>query len=102
MALASGELSGIGGKMLLMTATATSKTIRLLMDQLPEIKKWNLILNSPFRPNVTILVPPPDILSPKFEVALEPFIVRIKLLKEVYLILVRGTFSQQLIELLLK
>ena len=93
MALTSGELSGVGGTMLFMTATATSRTVRILMDQLPEIKKWNLILNSPWRENATIVVPPPEILSPKFEVALEPFIVRMKELQEVYLILVRGILS---------
>ena len=93
MALTSGELSGIGGKFLFMTATATSKTIRLLMDQLPEVRKWKLILNSPVREGVTIIVPPPETLSPKLEVALEPFVARMKLHREVYLILVRGIYS---------
>ena len=82
MSLASGELSVIGGQMLLMTAKATSKSIRLLTDQLPEIRKWNMILNSPMREGVTIIVPPSEILSSKFEVSLEPFIERMKLLKE--------------------
>ena len=90
MALSSGQLSAIGGQMLLMTATATSRTIRLLMEEMPEIKKWRSILNSPFRDNVRILVPPPQTLSPKFEVLLEPFITRMKLMDEVYLILIRG------------
>ena len=43
MSLTSGELSGIGGKMLFMTATASAKTVRILMDQLPEVKRWILI-----------------------------------------------------------
>ena len=90
MALSSGQLSGLGGQLLLMTATATSKTIRLLMDQMPEITNWKLMFNSPFCENVTILVPPPESLSAKFEVVLEPFISRMRLEKEVFLILVRG------------
>ena len=90
MALTSGELSGLGGTVLFMTATATSKTIRLLMDQLPEVKKWDFILNSPVRSNITMLVPPPDLLSSKFEVALVPFIERMVMFNEFYLVLVRG------------
>ena len=90
MALSSGELSALGGSLLLMTATASSKTIRLLMDQLPEVKKWNFILNSPIREGITIVVPPPEVISPKFEVALQPFVSRMKLQGEIYLILVRG------------
>ena len=89
MALSSGEMSAIGGSMLLMTATATSRTVRLLMDELPEVKKWNLILNSPLKEGVTIVIPPTELLSPKFEVSLEPFIVRMRQ-GEIYLILVRG------------
>ena len=93
MALASGELSAVGGKFLFMTATATSHTIRLLMEQLPEIKDWKIILNSPMRDNITLLIPPPEILSSKFEIALLPFISRMNELGEVYLILVRGNFK---------
>ena len=93
MALASGELSAIGGKMVLMTATATLKTVRLLLDQMPEIRKWKMIMNSPLRESLSIMVPPPEILSPKFEVSLQPFISRMKMSGEVYLILVRGTFE---------
>ena len=92
MALTSGELSALGGKMLLMTATATSKTIRLLLDQMPEIRKWKMILNSPLREGISIMVPPPEILSPKFEVSLQPFVTRMKMHGEVYLILVRGIY----------
>ena len=90
MALSSGELSALSGSLLLMTATATSKTIRLLMDQLPEVRKWNFILNSPIREGITIIVPPPEVISPKFEVSLLPFVSRMKLQGEIYLILVRG------------
>ena len=90
MELASGELSGIGGKLLFMTATATSKTIRVLMDQLPERKNWEVILNNPMRENVTIVVPTPDIISSNYEEALAPFIARINRERENYLILVRG------------
>ena len=92
MALASGELSAIGGKMILMTATATGKTIRLLLDQMPEIRNWKMILNSPLRESISIMVPPPEILSSKFEVLLQPFVPRMKMNGEVYLILVRGIF----------
>ena len=92
MALASGELSAIGGKMILMTATATGKTIRLLLDQMPEIRNWKMILNSPLRESISIMVPPPEILSAKFEVLLQPFVSRMKMNGEVYLILVRGIF----------
>ena len=90
MGLASGELTSISGKFLFMTATATSKTIRLLMAELPEIKDWKIILNSPIRENSTIVIPPPEIISSKFEVVLSPFIKRMNELGEVYLILIRG------------
>ena len=90
MALSTGELSGLGGKLLLMTATATKKTMRILQDQFPEVTKWKTILNLPFRSNVTMLVPPPETVSSKFEETLDPFIKRMKLHKETYLILVRG------------
>ena len=89
MALSSGELSGLGGQLLMMTATATTRTIRLLLEQMPEIKKWNFMLNPPFRDNVTIIVPLPDTLPSKYEDLLTPFITKMKL-GEVYLILVRG------------
>ena len=92
MSLASGQLSAIGGNLLLMTATATAQTRRLLMDQLPGIRKWNFILHSPMREDITIVVPTPDAVSPRFEVALEPFVERMRQ-REIYLILVRGKFS---------
>ena len=90
MALASGELSAVGGKFLFMTATATSQTIRQLMDQLPELKDWKVILNSPIRDNISLLIAPPEMLSSNFEVTLSPFLSRMNELEEVYLILVRG------------
>ena len=90
MALSTGELSGLSGGLLLMTATATKKTIRVLQDQFPEVSRWKLILNTPFRSNVTILVPPPNIISSHFETTLAPFINRMRDMGETYLILVRG------------
>ena len=99
MSLTSGELIGIGGKMLFMTATASAKTVRILMDQLPEVKRWILILNNPLRDNVTMLIPPPEILSSKYEVVLEPFIMRMRDYNEYYLILVRG-IKIQIVEII--
>ena len=90
MALSSGELSGLCGKLLLMTATATKKTLRVLQDQFPEVSNWRLILNLPVRSNVTILVPPPQLIPTSFEVTLAPFVARMKELHETYLIIVRG------------
>ena len=90
MALSSGELSSLKGKFIFMTATATSSTIRHLLDQVPEIKNLEFILNSPIRDNVTIVVPPVDKIPSSFELLLEPFVKRMKQQKEVYLILVRG------------
>ena len=90
MELSSGELSGLGGKLLMMTATATKKTLRILQDQFPEVKKWKNILNLPIRKNVTLVVPPTEIVSPRFEDTLVPFITRMKVYNETYLILARG------------
>ena len=78
------------GKILMMTATATKKTIRILKDQFPEVSKWTTILNPPVRKNVTIIVPPVEIISPKFETTLVPFIQMMKTERKVILILVRG------------
>ena len=89
MSLLSGEVSGINGKVLMMTATATSKTIRILKNQLPEITKWKNLLSSPMRNNVVMVVPPPEILSSKVEVLLEPFIKEMKNNK-CFLVIVRG------------
>ena len=90
MALSTGELSGLGGKLLMMTATATKKTMRVLQDQFPEVSSWKLLLNLPLRENVTVLVPPPDIISPKYERTLAPFITSMKEEQKTYLIIVRG------------
>ena len=90
MELSSGELSGLGGKLLMMTATATKKTLRILQDQFPEVTKWKNILNLPIRKNVTLVVPPTEIVSSRFEDTLAPFITRMKVYNETYLILVRG------------
>ena len=90
MELSYGELSGLGGKLLMMTATATKKTLRILQDQFPEVTKWKNILNLPIRKNVTLVVPPTEIVSSRFEDTLAPFITRMKVYNETYLILVRG------------
>ena len=102
MALSSGELSAINGSLLLMTATATAKTVRLLMDELPEVRKWKFIFNSPLREDITIVIPHPEVVSPKFEVSLQPFVARMKLNREIYLILVRGKCTKMSKEVLLK
>ena len=90
MALSTGELSSLNGKILMMTATATRKTIRVLKDQLPEVSKWSMVLNPPIRKNVTLLIPPAEIISPKFEITLAPFIETMKQESKTFLILVRG------------
>ena len=87
MELLSGEVSGFGCKTLMMTATATNKTIRVLQNQLPEISNWTNLLSLPTRENVVMIVPPPEELSSKVEVLLEPFIKDMKSNSTVYLIL---------------
>ena len=88
MALSTGELSGLAGKLLMMTATATKKTMRVLQDQFPEVSQWKLELNLPLRKNVTLIVPPPDLVSPRFERTLAPFIVSMKQEQKTLLIIV--------------
>ena len=90
MALSTGELSGLNGIMLMMTATATPTTLRILQNQFPEISKWKNLLNPPLRENVSVIVPPTDIISPKMEIALVPFIFDMKEHQKVYLVIVRG------------
>ena len=90
MALSTGELSSLGGKLLMMTATATRKTIRILKDQFPEIRNWKNILHSPLRSNVTIVAPPPGMISKNIEVSFAPFIKQIKDNDETYLVIVRS------------
>ena len=94
MALSSGELSGLGGKFIMMMATATPKTIRVLKNQLPEITKWRNLISPPLRRNVVTIVPPPEVLSSKVEVLLAPFIHDMRINQTPYLILVRGTNFQ--------
>ena len=91
MELASGELSSLGGKLLLITATASQRTIRILKEQFPEIIKWHMMLNLPIRNNVTILTPPSDVVSSDYTVTLAPFVTRMKTSEDTILILVRGT-----------
>ena len=81
----------MAGCFLMMTATATPKTRRILQSQIPEISKWKNLLGPPLRENVLVLVPPPDIISSKMEVILAPFIKDMKTNKTTYLIIVRGT-----------
>ena len=96
MSLSSGELSSLGGSVLMMTATATSKTMRILKSQFPEIKKWINILNSPARKNITIIVPPPKILSSSVDTLLEPF-MRLSRDEGKYILkLVRGKYFARL------
>ena len=94
MALSTGELSGLAGKLLMMTATATKKTMRVLQDQFPEVSQWKLVLNLPLRKNVTLLVPPPELVSSSFERTLAPFINSMKQEQKTLLIIVRGNFIQ--------
>ena len=93
MSLMSGEISGLGCKVLMMTATALPRTIRMLKSQLPEISVWKDIIRAPLRSNVVMVVPMPEHLSSKVEVLLAPFITDMKKNKTTYLILVRGTHS---------
>ena len=65
-----------------------SRTVRLLIDELSEVKKWNLILNSPLREGVTIVIPPTELVSLKFEVSLEPLILRMRQ-GEIYLVMLQ-------------
>ena len=74
----------------MMTATASPPTLRLLQNQFPEILRWKNLLSTPLRTNVTMIVPPPEIVSPKIEFSLAPFITDMKVNGRVYLIIVRG------------
>ena len=94
MELSSGELSGLGGHLMLMTATATKKTIRILQSQFPEVLKWKMILNHPMRTNISLIVPSTDVVSKKLEDTLAPFITRMKIYNESYLVLVRGRLNK--------
>ena len=93
MALSTGELSGLAGVIVMMTATATPKTLRVLQNQFPEISKWKNLLNLPLRENVTVIVPPTDLISSNVEITLTPFIHDMKEHQRVYLIIVRGKIT---------
>ena len=97
MALSTGELSGLGGSILMMTATATPKTQRVLQNQFPEIGKWKTLLNLPLRQNVTVIVPPTELISSKVEITLAPFILDMKQNPRIYLIIVRGNGKLKLL-----
>ena len=90
MSLSTGELSSLGGSTLMMTATATSKTVSVLKERFPEIRKWTNITTSPARDNVTLVVPPPRILPSNLENMLEPFMLLSRDEGKSLLILVRG------------
>ena len=89
MNLSTGELSSIEGALLLMTATASSSTVRLLKSQFSEIKSWHMLMSAPIRDNVTLVIPPRDIISGQLETSLVPFIEDIRRGKT-YLIIVRS------------
>ena len=93
MLLSTGELSSLCGITLLQTATATSKSVRLLQDQFPEITNWRKFLKVPIRENVTFIAPPPSVISSKFQDTLEPFIRRMLDFGETHLVLVRSINS---------
>ena len=78
---------------MLQTATATSRTLRLLEAEFPEVIKWNKILNVPFRPNISIIVPPPAVLPSQYQDLLAPFVRRITDYQEPHLIIVRSINS---------
>ena len=90
MQLSTGELSCLSGLTLLQTATASCKTMSVLQNEFPEIGKWNKIINVPFRENVTLIIPPSNVISSKYQETLEPFIKRILNFGESHLILVRS------------
>ena len=90
MLLSTGELSAIGGSILMMTATASPRTIRILKAQFSEVSNWKMLLSSPLRSNVTFLIPPSHTISNDFEVSLAPYIKDMKENKTTYLIIVRG------------
>ena len=93
MQLSTGELASIGGLTLLQTATCSSKSVRILKEEFPEIDKWNNIINVPFRTNISIIIPPPSDISSKYQVTLEPFVRRMEDFGENHLVLVRSINS---------
>ena len=93
MQLSSGELACLKGVTLLQTATASSKTIRMLEDEFPEVSSWKKILNVPFRSNISIIIPPASILPSNYQDLLLPFVKRILDYDESHLFIVRSINS---------
>ena len=90
MQLSTGELSSLGGITLLQTATATCKTIRVLEEEFPEVKNWSRIIHLPYRQNISIIIPPPNLLPSRFQSILAPFVKRIIDFEEPHLIITRS------------
>ena len=74
MTLSSGELSALSGSFIMMTATATAKTRRILQSQVPEIRKWQNLISPPLRDNVLIFIPPPEVVPSSVSVLLAPLL----------------------------
>ena len=83
----------LGGLTLIQTATATSKTIRQFEGEFPEVQKWNKILNVPYRPNISIIIPPTETLPSQYQHLLSPFVKRIIDQQEPHLFIVRSVKS---------
>ena len=75
---------------MLQTATATSKTMRLLEAEFPEVSSWKKVLNVPYRSNISIIIPPTNTLSNNYQDILAPFVKRILDFDESHLIIVRS------------
>ena len=93
MQLSTGELASIGGITVMQTATASCKTVRTLQSEFPEIRSWLKILNVPYRPNISLIIPPPEIIPSRYQDLLDPFVKRIVEFGENHLILVRSINS---------
>ena len=93
MQLSTGELASLGGITLLQTATASCRTMRMLVGEFPEISSWKKILDVPYRSNVTIVVPPPSTIPSRYQEVLAPFIRRILDFQEPHLIIARSINS---------
>jgi hypothetical protein len=93
MQLSTGELASLGGLTLLQTATASCKTIRIMQAEFPEIKSWKKILSVPYRPNVSVIIPPTSVISGRFQDLLDPFVKRMMDFGEQHLIIVRSINS---------
>ena len=93
MKLSNGELSCLGGITLIQSATLSAKSIRILEEEFPEVHKWTKILNTPYRSNIAIIVPPPKILPSNYQDLLAPYIRRIIDEDETFLFIVRSINS---------